>query len=494
MGSEMILGQGVKAVVDWFPMAGECSISLSWMERELISTIDTESLVCFDGNTYYIYCTSAASWLQIYSRTGSNELLKYTGINAPVNYIGPLDWAYRICKRMALRVGKIRPSICFGVTRMAFRVTYMSTKCVVHYEVHKPVIPSKDKTESTRSRLTFVISPIIMPQKALCPVEVEVDFSDELLNRILAPLRNDQKHDFLWRIGRALVDDSEGGTVMVLYGRYGHEGKSVLLKMLTSLIPDASVWCHSDLFGKNCVWPKSEMVNFLAQKRFLICDECEIKDGFSYNNIKRWTSGTPVTLEDGTTCQLSQSAFILTNNIPFNDKAGINNSIGRRLVIYHMDRIMSDFEPPDVSKINNFVVLKFISMAVAVYNSDKKIPPTSLPIAMYSFFRRNINKVTAGLIYDPSSDESECMAATWIMATRCGVDIKTLAVAFKAMSPRLVKTTESGNSYIVSLRPMKMMYTQHGLSLVQSKDEDERMVPNLDELLERIYVVRYKTV
>lgn len=493
-GSELVVQNNTRAIVDWFPVAGECSISLSHMEKSLIEQIDSQSSVCFDGSTYYIYCTSSASWLQIYSRTGSNELLKYTGINAPVNYIGPLDWAYRICKRMARRVGRIKPSVCFGVTRMAFKVKYTPTKCVVYYEMHKPVLPSKDQNHSSDPKLTFVVSPVVMPMMALCPIQVTVDFTDDLLNRILAPLRDDQKHDFLWRVGRALVDSSEGGTVMVMYGRYGHEGKSVLLKMLSALIPDASVWCSADLFGKQSKWPSSELITLLAQKRFLICDECEIKDGFSYNNIKRWTSGAPVTLEDGTTCHLSQSAFVLTNNIPFNEKAGINNSIGRRLVIYHMDRIMSDFEPPDISKIDNFVILRFISMAVAVYSASPKVPPTSLAIALYSFFRRNINKITAGLIYDPGSDESQCLAATWIMATRCGVDMKTLVVAFKAMSPRLVRSTEAGTGYIASLRPMKMEYTEHGLQVLAEMNETQRMVPDLDELLERIYIIKDRRI
>lgn len=43
-------------VVDWFPTAGECSSLLSHAEKELISTIHAQSLVCFDGSMYYIYC------------------------------------------------------------------------------------------------------------------------------------------------------------------------------------------------------------------------------------------------------------------------------------------------------------------------------------------------------------------------------------------------------------------------------------------------------
>ncbi|KAG6050979.1 hypothetical protein E4U17_006318 [Claviceps sp. LM77 group G4] len=473
---------------------------MSYMERNLITQIDKRALICLDGNTYFIYCTSGASWFHLYSRTGSNELLKYTGINDPVNYIGPLDWAYGICKRMARRprVGEIEPSVCFGVTRMSYKVVYKPSKCIVYYKVHRPVIQDEDPNRSSKSQSTFVVSPIVMPWTAFRPVEVTVDFSDELLNRILAPLRDDQKHDFLWRVGRALVDSSENsnkcGTVMVMYGRYGGEGKSVLLKMLSALIPDASVWCGTDLFGKSSKWPpSSELITLFAQKRFLICDDCEIRDGFSYSNIKRWTSGTPVTLEDGSTCHLSQSAFVSTNNIPLNDKDGINSSIGRRLVIYHMDKNMSDYEPPDVSEIDNVVILRFISMAVSVYTADMEVPPTSLPIALYSFFRRNINKITAGLIHDPSSDESQCLAATSIMAMRCGVEMKTLAFAFKAMSPRLVRTTDAGNGYIVSLRPMKMEYTKHGLEVVANMEEKQRMVPNLNELLKGIYGVRQRS-
>ncbi|KAJ0159169.1 hypothetical protein CTA2_10190 [Colletotrichum tanaceti] len=172
------------------------------------------------------------------------------------------------------------------------------------------------------------------PRPTLTPIEVSVDFNDKIISRILSPLRDDQKHDILWRIRRSLVNPQEGGSVIVLYGRYGHEGKSKLAEMITALIPDPSVRVSKDPFRDKSLWLESDAVMNLLEKRFLICDECNNRDGFSYNNVKRWTSGTPVTLEDG-----SPDGLLVA------ERASINNSISRRLVIYYMDKQMLEFEP-----------------------------------------------------------------------------------------------------------------------------------------------------
>ncbi|KAH7114041.1 hypothetical protein EDB81DRAFT_601858, partial [Dactylonectria macrodidyma] len=67
-----------------------------------------------DGLTYYVYCRGVASWAQLYSDVASNELLRVTGINAPVNYAKALKGTYAMCKRIAFPVGHIQESVCIG--------------------------------------------------------------------------------------------------------------------------------------------------------------------------------------------------------------------------------------------------------------------------------------------------------------------------------------------------------------------------------------------
>lgn len=131
------------------------------------------------------------------------------------------------------------------------------------------------------------------------------------------------------------------------------------------------------------------MISDIFQNRFVVTDEVNNKGSMSYNNMKKFTSWTPVTLPEDIVSYLYQAA--------------IDNSMGRRLVIYQMDK-MSEKPPPNVSNIDNAVVIKFISMAVAVYNSDLSVPPchratvapTSLAFGMCTSFHRNANKVRAG--------------------------------------------------------------------------------------------------
>lgn len=53
----------------------------------------------------------------------------------------------------------------------------------------------------------------------------------------------------LWRTRKALVNPSDGGSVMVLYGRSGSEGKTKLVQVLMRLIPDTIMWVNKVIFG-----------------------------------------------------------------------------------------------------------------------------------------------------------------------------------------------------------------------------------------------------
>jgi len=76
-----------------------------------------------------------------------------------------------------------------------------------------------------------------------------------------------------------------------------------------------------------------------------------------------------------------------------------------------MDKMMGGKIPAKPYEIDNLMVVKFMSLPSAIYNSSPK--------AMYTLLRRNVNKITAALVYDPASEEYHCMVATWNMATRC---------------------------------------------------------------------------
>lgn len=60
------------------------------------------------------------------------------------------------------------------------------------------------------------------------------------------------------------------------------------------LLPGVITWMSDSLIGSNSKWLKEDVVMELCEKRILMCDEVEISDGSSYNNIKRWTPNSPV--------------------------------------------------------------------------------------------------------------------------------------------------------------------------------------------------------
>ncbi|KAK8872318.1 hypothetical protein PGQ11_002832 [Apiospora arundinis] len=83
-------------------------------------------------------------------------------------------------------------------------------------------------------------------------------------------------------------------------------------------------------------------------------------------------------------------------------------------------------------------------------------PLTSLAIIPYTVFRKNINRITAGLMYDVASSSEECAAAASAMVVRV----------------------------------VRMRLTEHGIDYVNRRAEVERPVIQLKTILERRYRIR----
>ena len=487
--SELITTSGVTWFIDGFPLWGPLSTNLKPAQKALVEKLYQGRLVVTDGITHYLFCAGIGAWSQLYSEVAGYELLDMTGINAPVNYSKALKWAYALAEQTSFPMGMVQPSVCIGTFRLRFVCEYASDGPIVYFFPHERVIDNGGKDPIYDRIFTFVTSPITFPNPVVIPTRVEIDADDEIITKILLPLRYDQKLDFLWRIGKAVIDRVTNPSVIVFFGREGHEGKTKLAEAITRILSNAVVWVNEDLFGSKSVWPNADMVMNLCQKRILICDECKIEDGFSYNNIKRWTSEAPITME-GRTGYLSQTAIVISNHIPFYEKSAVNNSIGRRLVVYHMKKNLNKFKPLDRSEITNQIAIKFISYAISVAIAFE-YPPVSLPIALYTVFRKNVNKMTAGLVYDVASSRSDMIAATCAMAMRCGITARKLCSAFAAMSPSLVTFPEPGCPYINSIRKRGINLTEHGIEVINKRRTANKGVIDLQSLLERGMLVDY---
>lgn len=54
-----------------------------------------------------------------------------------------------------------------------------------------------------------------MPYPTYLPTQVNINFESKIINKVLHLLAMEQKRDLLWRIGKALVNPEDDGTVMV---------------------------------------------------------------------------------------------------------------------------------------------------------------------------------------------------------------------------------------------------------------------------------------
>lgn len=286
------------------------------------------------------------------SPAAAHETIDVTGINAPVNYAAALKRYYPLLARLAYPVGKVDQSVCIGTCRLTFKIDYMDEGPVVYYRPHKTIIENRRGDEHRRIYM-FVTPPIIMLFPYPCPMKTVVDLESEVINSILLPLGDDQKIDFMWRIGNALTDLIKNPCVIVLYGPTGKEGKTVLSMNISRILGTGVEWTVTDLIGKASKWPESDTVIELAQKRIIMCDECAIDEDMNYNNIKRWTSNAPVQCK-GISSYLPQTIIGITNKIGFCSKGAINNSIGRTLVMYKMDKKLGKMKPFEENKIDSF--------------------------------------------------------------------------------------------------------------------------------------------
>lgn len=483
--SEIIYEDDCVWIRDDFPLWGPAANELSSEDKRLVQWAVSRRCIVTDGISYYVYCRNTASWSQMESINAVCELLDTTDTNAAVNYAKALVKFYPLLSRVAHSIRYVGKSVCIGTWRLRFMVRWEDFGPVVRYIPHEEVIENIRGPEHMRMYM-FVRNPIIMPYPFACPHTFSVAMDDEVLNDILMPLRDYQKIDFMWRLGRMLTDGIDAQpVVMIFYGKDGHEGKSVLARKISKLLPGMSMWMTDDLIGSKSKWPTPDAVMNLCEKRLLICDEVEIEDGLSYNNIKRWTSNSPVS--DGvTTTFLSQNIIATTNKMSFSEKSAINRSVGRRLVIYDLRKYLGNRKGMPDHMITNKVRLKFVSMCLAIAEAYEH-PPTHIRTALYTFFRRNVNKVTAGLIHDPACTEMQAIAASTTMAIRCGVALEQLCSAFSSMSPKLVGETKNNTPYVKSFRPIEPVLSEHGYEFVMT--QKGRTTYDLESLKEIVRLI-----
>ena len=101
---------------------------------------------------------------------------------------------------------------------------------------------------------------------------------------------------------------------MGCHGASGEEGKSALGLNISRVLGTGARWTVTDLVGKSAKWPGDDTVRKLAEKRLIICDECDIEEDINYNSIKRWASNAPVQT-DSASAYLSQTIIGISNKM-----------------------------------------------------------------------------------------------------------------------------------------------------------------------------------
>lgn len=451
MMSMTISDGGDMYILDDFPTSGPHFDDLSITDKALIGNIHSRASVTIRDMGIYVYYRNVASWAQIQSSTACHELADLAGIDAPVNYMKALSRIMPMVQRLATRVGRIDRSVCINTYRLVPTIEYAEGGPIVTYQVHDPIIEQYRGPDYIRQTM-FVVTPLVLPSPSHIYFKTAVDLDNEVVNDILYPLRDDQKLDFLWRMGNMLLDPPKTPCTILMYGRWGTEGKSAMTLNMTRLFRNVSMWSPVPLTGEKAEWPDAVTLMEMASKRLIIDDESDTSVDVNTTNIKKFNSGSPVEM-GGSSFMLNQTIIGITNKLGFYRKESITRSMGRRFVIYRMDKDLQNAKEFDESRINNHIIHQFTALCLATALRFERSPMT-LEIALYTAFRRSVNWITAGLINDEDASPDLAKEATAMMASRSGTDIKRLTSCFAAMSPDLVSRVPGECSYIKGIRTL----------------------------------------
>ncbi|KAK8869288.1 hypothetical protein PGQ11_007866 [Apiospora arundinis] len=158
-----------------------------------IELMEDSGVVWFDGD-FPIYSALANDLHQ-----EQNDLIEHVyGRRSTLrSTTGRRSRRYAMCKRIAFPIATVHPSLCIGTYRLMYEVEYTEDSPIVYYMLHKPVIERAAKSKSQERIDCFVVNSIVMRSPFGCPRVVKVDYTDEVLNYIMRPLRDDKKLDFL---------------------------------------------------------------------------------------------------------------------------------------------------------------------------------------------------------------------------------------------------------------------------------------------------------
>lgn len=251
------------------------------------------------------------------------------------------------------------------------------------------------------------------------------------------------------------------------------------------MLRSISMWCRFGIIGKGSPWPDLDSLMEIASRRLIIDDEADLSDDVAVDNIKKLNSGSPVEMA-GSSFMLSLTVIGITNRMGWFKKDAVTNSMGRRYVIYKMNKDLQHLKPFDESRITNHTIQQFSAMCIATSLAYDRAP-ISLMMALFTVFRKSINWITAGFVVDEDASPALAKEATCSMATRCGVTPKRSVSCFSSMSPDLVCVVRGECPYIKGIRTKLYVQTEEE-KLVQ--EQSARVYVYID-VLKWVTTARY---
>lgn len=396
----------------------------------------------------YIFVTSMAQWVSLYSRVAARMICDITDMNnVSSGFLSAAAPYLRVVDRITTIQCIIPPSFCISTYRMVVKFadglpTVASCKAIT-------IMSGKQKRYNITRVGGICFGPLELPRvpKHLtihesCPI-------DAFLSRNLSI---GHLNLIKWFIGNGLRDPVSAGKVLVLYGLRGGEGKSVICHTLMNILRGTIAPMDKDYMG-GASMPSAESMSEMLAYRFLYWGDCRMSDGkVNDANWKTFTGGDMISLGSGAV-RFQSSVLLATNNLWKPSYNLWKNWFARRTFCIPMsESYRGSTDLPQAFDEKDIVTFAVSCIHLRVRHKHPPLTPMVLIATIFgsrSSVASRAVRLTPGWSYDGTDNENTLetfysnMAATYSLCLAGEIRHAALMSLVHDMCPAMIATRRS---------------------------------------------------
>eukprot|EP00388_Colpodella_angusta_P018528 GDKJ01046171.1.p1 GENE.GDKJ01046171.1~~GDKJ01046171.1.p1 ORF type:complete len:530 (+),score=18.64 GDKJ01046171.1:38-1627(+) len=367
--------------------AGSCSKTTI-----LATTLIQPGLVVSIFNMIYTYILGIAGWVPMGSPTFGHFITTKLDVNAPVNYLRAVAFTFPILSASAIPIELPPSSICFIDGRKNLIVNKISdTRYKIDIEEAEVLQTNRFTSQvlvgaAAPSVILGIISSVAIKTLPVPSVnELHIDLNNPMMNELMMIFEHEDVKTVAWTLGLSLDDSRHLGKLLVIHNKLGSVGKTTFLQRLGIIFGERCRAFRDFLSLGTQDLSDEELLLIEDSVRVVVIDELNFSKGVDVMRLKRYTSGSSLTLSCGLVIRMNMVIVTTTNEL-YRPTAEIgfdpcDTFFARRVVVVKTKDASlsgrgSTFRPSGLDQ------LHLLCSMSAVYLSEPSMPATA-----ESFFR-----------------------------------------------------------------------------------------------------------